>query len=229
MLSDKPANQAAWGLPGVLDFFAERRGTSAEVYPSEWFFLKDRLKEGVSVLDIGCAQGGFAQVIAERIKTFRYVGADVNPEMIARGRARLPQHTFVRVHEGDFSALGMETFDLVLVLGILHLHETWRATLAAAWARTRDALIFDLREWEGATVADKTQSYMTMDFHCADADHQAVRLPYILLNAAEARRIVREICAGAARIDCHGYLHAPSGTAVTPAKQVTMNTWCAER
>lgn len=228
-MSDKATDHQAWGLPGVLDFFAERRGTGAEVYPSEWFFLKDRLKEGLSILDIGCAQGGFAQVIAERIKNFCYVGADVNAEMIARARTRLPQHTFIHVREGDFSALGDEKFDLVLALGILHLHETWRETLAAAWARTGGAMIFDLREWSGLTIADRSQSYMTMDFHRNDNTHKAIRLPYILLNSDEARQIVFETCIGARTINHHDYAHAPSATAVTPAKLVTMNTWCAER
>lgn len=228
-MADKSANASNWGLSGVLDFFAERRGTSAEVYPSEWFFLKDRLKEGLSVLDIGCAQGGFAAVIAEHVKDFRYVGADVNPEMIARGRARFPKHTFVAVQEGDFSALGEERFDLVLVLGILHLHETWRATLKAAWARTQGALIFDLREWEGATIEDKARAYMTMDFSAKDDLHRAARLPYVLLNAADALHAVRHICADAARLRHYGYLHAPSGTAVVPAEQVMMNTWCADK
>ena len=228
-MSEKSANAMAWGLSGVVDFFAERRGTSAEVYPSEWFFLKDRLKEGVSVLDIGCAQGGFAAVIAEHVKDFRYVGADVNPEMIARGRARFPRHTFVQVREGDFSALGAERFDVVLVLGILHLHESWRATLEAAWARTRGALIFDLREWEGATIEDKARAYMTMDFNVKDEAHRAQRLPYVLLNAADALHAVRHVCADAARLGHHGYLHAPSGSAVVPAARVMMNTWCAER
>ncbi|MEK7246323.1 MAG: class I SAM-dependent methyltransferase [Pseudomonadota bacterium] len=228
-MADTPANASAWGLPGVLDYFAERRGSTAEVYPSEWFFLKDRLKEGVSILDIGCAQGGFAAVIAEHVKNFRYVGADVNSEMIARARARFPKHQFIEVREGDFSALGERTFDLVLVLGILHLHETWRETLAAAWRCTAGTLIFDLREWEGATLEDKARSHMTMDFHGKDDSHRAARVPYILLNAADALRAVQGICAGAGRLGHYGYLHAPSGTAVTPAKQVMMNTWCAER
>lgn len=225
----KHMNADAWGLPGVLDFFAERRGSSTDIYPSEWFFLKDRLKEGVSVLDIGCAQGGFTKVIAEHVKNFRYVGADVNAAMITRSRSRFPGHTFIQVHEGDFSALGDQKFDLVLALGLLHLHETWRETLSAAWARTKGALIFDLREWDGATVEDKSQSYMTMDFHRADATHQTTQLPYILLNSADALRTVREICVGALRIGQYGYLHAPSGTTVTPTEQVMMNTWCVER
>jgi SAM-dependent methyltransferase len=203
-MADPATNAAAWGLPGVLDFFAERRGTSASVYPSEWFFIKDRLKEGVTVLGIGCAQGGFAQVIAEHVKDFRYIGADVNSAMIARAKLRFPRHTFVEVRERDFSALGADTFDLVLVLGILHLHESWRETLRVAWARTRGALVFDLREWDGPTIADKERSYMTMDFNTKDDSHHATRLPYILLNAADALAEVRGICDGARRIGQHG-------------------------
>jgi SAM-dependent methyltransferase len=226
---DRGANTAAWGLPGVLEFFAQRRGTSAEVYPSEWFFLKDRLKEGVSVLDIGCAQGGFAAVIAEHVKNFRYVGADANPDMIARARVRFPQHMFVQVRESDYSALGAGMFDLVLVFGILHLHETWRDTIAAAWARAKGALIFDLREWGGATIEDKTRAYMTMDFHAGDAAHRVRRLPYVLLNSADALGAVRGLCAGARRIQHYGYLHPPSATSVVPTERVMMNTWCVER
>lgn len=228
-MADTSANVSAWGLSGVLDFFAGRRGSTAEVYPSEWYFLKDKLKEGVSVLDIGCAQGGFAAVIAEHVKDFRYVGADVNPEMVARARSRFPGHAFIEVREGDFSALGDERFDLVLVLGILHLHETWRETLRAAWARTKGALIFDLREWEGATIEDKARAHMTMDFNTKDDSHRAVRLPYVLLNASDALHAVREICTGAPRIEHYGYLHAPSDTTVVPTKQVMMSTWCAEK
>jgi SAM-dependent methyltransferase len=229
MTADANANASAWGLAGVLEFFAARRGTSAEVYPSEWHFLKDKLTEGVSVLDIGCAQGGFAAVIAEHVKDFRYVGADVSPEMVARARARFPRHTFIDVREGDYAALGAERFDLVLVLGILHLHETWRRTLAAAWARTRGALIFDLREWDGATIEDKSRAYMTMNFHADDETHRAVRLPYVLLNAADALRAVRDVCADARRIGHYGYLGRPSATAVVPADRIMMNAWCAER
>jgi SAM-dependent methyltransferase len=227
--ADKSANAAAWGLSGVLEFFAERRGTSAEVYPSEWHFLKDRLKEGVSVLDIGCAQGGFAAVIAEHVKNFRYVGADVNPEMVAQARKRFPQHDFVEVREGDFSALGDERFDLVLVLGILHLHETWRETLTAAWIRTRGTLIFDLREWGAATIEDKARAYMTMDFNTKDESHRAARLPYVLLNSADALNTVSGICTGARRIGHYGYLGAPSHTAAIPAEQIMMNVWCVDR
>jgi SAM-dependent methyltransferase len=219
----------AWGLPGVLNFFEDARATTAQVYASEWFFLKDRLKEGMSVLDVGCAQGGFASVLAEHLREFRYTGLDVNADMVARARAKHPGHAFHHVPDGDWAALGGECFDLVLVLGILHLHLSWRDTIAQAWSRTRHCLLLDLREIEGATIEDPARSYFRMDFGGGDAVHSETTIPYILVNSAEALATVRRLCPDARRISHYGYLHPLSGSAVAPVKEAMANVWCIER
>lgn len=225
------SNAEAWGLPSVLDFFDTARATTGQVYPSEWFFLKDRLREGMSVLDVGCAQGGFATVLGENLTTFRYTGIDISADMVERARARHPRHTFHQIGENtDWTALGEETFDLVLVLGILHLHEGWRDTIRRAWARTRACLLLDLREHEGATVEDKAKSYFRMDFgDHPDAQHQQTRLPYVLVNSAEALATVRTSTPDARRISHFGYLHPVSGSAVTPVSEAMANVWCIDR
>ncbi len=221
-------NAAAWGLPRVLDFFDTRRASTEEVYPSEWFFLKDELKEGISVLDIGCAQGGFAAILAEHLSDFRYTGVDINEEMVARARKRHSHRTFHEVTEGDLSVLGDERFDLVLVFGILHLHGAWRDTLAAAWQHTARILLFDLREITGPSVEDIKASYFCMDFAGESEQANAV-LPYNLINEAEARDIVKKLCAGASRVSQYGYLHPVSSSAVTPVKQAMTTVYRVER
>lgn len=226
---DAAANAAAWGLPRVLGFFATHRATREQLYPSEWFFVKDCLKEGMSVLDIGCAQGGFASVLAEQLSSFSYTGVDVNAEMIARARARHPRHRFFQVHEGDYSLLGNETFDLVLALGILHLHETWRDTIAAAWKHTSGTLILDLRETDGLTIEDKTTSFFRMDFNGGDASHTAACLPYIVVNSAEALATVRGLCPGARRLARYGYLHPTSPAATCPIEEVMATAYRIDR
>jgi len=223
------ANAKAWGLPRVMDFFAHHRDSTAEVYPSEWFFLKDRLRERMSVLDIGCAQGGFAKVLGEHLKDFRYTGLDVNPAMIAAARTRFPQHRFECVAEGETGAIGAERFDLVLVLGILHLHERWRDTLAAGWRHTLGALVFDLRETEGATLEDKGRSSFHMDFNGGDEGHQRTALPYIVLNAGEALAEVRRLLPACDNLARYGYLHPPSKAARTPLDRVMTTVYCAQR
>lgn len=222
-------NAAAWGLPRVLDFFAGHRDRTEEVYPSEWFFLKESLEEGMSVLDVGCAQGGFAAVIAEHVRAFSYTGLDVNQEMVRRARARFPAHAFHHVKEGDFSALGGARFDLVLVLGILHLHEGWRDTIAGAWRHTARRLILDLREWEGATIEDKAVSSMAMDFAGGGESHAQARVPYIVVNSGEALATLLALAPGAAGMARYGYLHAPSATATTPARRVMTTCYRIDR
>ena len=142
-------NAAAWSLPRVVDFFATHRTGTADVYASERFFIEPRLKPGIRVLDVGCAQGGFASVLAEHLTDFEYTGVDISADMIAAARARHPKHAFHQVDEGTLGPARDRQFDLVLVLGILHLHEKWRDTLAAAWGATAGSLIFDLRETDG--------------------------------------------------------------------------------
>lgn len=224
-----PTNADAWGLPGVLKYFETERTTTDHVYPSEWFFLKDKLREGLSVLDIGCAQGGFASVLGEHLNDFSYTGLDINSEMIENARGKHPDATFHIMNEGDFSVLGDRRFDLVLVLGILHLHETWRQTIEAAWRHTGGGLIFDLREISGPSIEDKQRSFFRMNFGGGGDDHNEATLPYNLINSAEALETVERIGAEAEVIKNYGYIHGVSGSAQCPVDSAMFNTWCLDR
>lgn len=224
------SNAEAWGLPGVLHFFDTARSTTGQVYASEWFFLKDRLAEGMSVLDVGCAQGGFAGMLAENLTSFHYTGIDISADMIERAQTRHPSHTFHHVAEGqDWAALGGEIFDLVLVLGILHLHEGWRETIARAWTHTKTCLVLDLREHDGATLEDKALSSFRMDFGGGDEIHAETRLPYVIVNSGEALATVRQLTPDARRLSHFGYLHPVSDSASSPVSKVMANVWCIER
>lgn len=223
------SNADAWGLPGVLDYFKTERTTTEQVYDSEWHFLKDKIAEGITVLDIGCAQGGFASVLNEHLKSYSYTGLDINPEMIAIGRHNHPTAEFLLMKEGDFSVLKDRTFDLVLVLGMLHLHETWRDTLAAAWGHTQGSLIFDLREIDGPSIEDKSRSYFRMNYDGKEPAHEEMTLPYNLINTDEARETISRLAPDARRKDNYGYVHAVSGLARCPVEDAMFNTWCLER
>ncbi|MBI2236365.1 MAG: class I SAM-dependent methyltransferase [Magnetospirillum sp.] len=222
-------NADAWSLPDVVTFFDTERSSTGQVYASEWFFLKGLLKEGISVLDVGCAQAGFATVLGENLSSFRYTGIDISAAMIERARARHPDHRFHCVTETDWSALEDEHFDVVLALGILHLHESWRDTIARAWIHTAGTLLLDLREHDAATVEDKAASFFRMDFGGGDGGHSETRLPYVIVNSAEALATVRRLTPGARRCSHFGYLHPVSGSASTPVPEVMANVWCIER
>ena len=214
---------ALWSTPGWVEFYETRRGTTQDIYPSEWLFLKDLLVEGISVLDIGCAVGGLASVLSEHLMRFDYTGVDLSKDIIERAKQKHPHHRFRVVGEADLSVLADARYDLVVCLGVLHVNRRWRELIAAGWARTEQCFLFDLRETSGATVEDETVSYFSVDTLLQTS--VPARLPYNIINTAEALRTLVDLCAGATGIQHYGYLADASPAAVTPTKQVFMNTY----
>ena len=220
-------NAESWNQPNVVSFFDSHRTTTSDVYPSEWLFLKDQLQEGMSILDIGCAQAGFAGIIGEQLSKFSYMGVDISKAMIIKASAKYPHHIFQHVNENDYSALSGK-YDMTLVLGILHLHETWRETIKTAWKHTKSVLILDLRETFGKTIEDKTKSYFAMDINGSNGYYSEV-LPYNLVNTGEALETIVSICSGLEKISYFGYLQDPSNTAVTPVNKIFANVYLIQK
>lgn len=222
-------NATAWGHASILNYFDKNRLTTNDVYPSELFFIKQKIAEGMSVLDIGCAKGGMANILAEHLQQFTYVGVDINAQMIEAAKKRYPNHAFHHVNEDDFSVLGKTQYDLVVCLGILHLHESWRNTIATAWSHTRHSLILDLRETHAASIENKQRAYFKMDFDNVDNPGSDYILPYNIINTAEALATINEICKEASRVAHYGYTHTVSELAVCPMKKIMANVYCIER
>lgn len=219
----KPETYALpWDAPGWVEFYESRRTATADIYPSEWFFLKNLLAEGISVLDVGCALGGLSSVMTEHLTRFEYTGVDISQSMVERAKQKHPNHSFYVIEEADLSILSNKRFDLVVCLGVLHLSKKWRELIAAAWNRA-DVLLIDLRETPDATCEDEAISYYEMDGLPGTAG--SARLPYNIINSGEALRTLMELCVGATGLCHYGYLSGVSAAAVTPIKAVMMNTY----
>lgn len=220
---------AFWNQPGVANYYESHRLSTRDVYTSEWQYLKELLCEGISVLDIGCALGGFATVIAEHLRDFKYTGLDISSEMIQRAKQKHPVHRFYLMEEADLSVLKGETFDLVLCLGILHLSRKWRELISAAWKHTGGTLLLDLRETYLQTCEDERISYFTMEAYSEEVAASDLRLPYNIINATEALETLVSCCPGFKAFRHFGYFHPVSESAVSPIPRVIMNTYCIEK
>lgn len=218
---------SVWNESGWVEYYSARRSTTQDIYPSEWMFLKDQLTEGVSVLDVGCAVGGLASVLSEHLTRFAYTGVDLSESMINTARQRHPGHSFHVIGEADLSVLANTRFDLVVCLGVLHLSRQWRELMSAAWARVERSFLFDLRETSGPTIEDETKSYYSVDTLLGTG--APARLPYNVINSAEALDTVMAVCSGATGLRHYGYLAGASAAAVTPAGAVMMNTYKIDR
>ena len=222
-------NAKAWSHDSIKRYYDKNRVSTKDVYTSEWVFLKDKLKNGIKVLDIGCAKGFMANVLQENVENFTYVGIDISKEMITNAKEKFPQHTFFHVSEGDYSLLNNEQFDLVICLGILHLHDTWRNTLLNAWQHTKSSLIFDLRETHEASIEDKSISKFKMNFDGNDVAADVPSLPYNIINTTEAKKTIFSLCDNFSKMAHYGYVHPVSELAVTPINKVIVNVYCIEK
>lgn len=216
----------AWGYDSVVDFFKGHRNTVASVYPSEWVFLGNLLKEGMSLLDIGCALGGFCSVAEEKLKSFEYVGVDASPKMVAEAKRLHPAREFHTATESSMDVLHGRKFDLVLCLGILHLNHNWRKLIECSWNHTGSHLLIDLRETDQETVEDTERSYFLMNFNSNnEAPEASTRLPYNVVNSAEALGAVKSLTPGRSKLYEYGYLHAVGSNTVIPFEEVMMKTY----
>lgn len=229
MTPDAKPVAAIWNESDWPDYYETHRATTKDVYPSEWFFLKDVLTEGMSVLDVGCAVGGLASVLSENLRQFEYTGVDISEEMVLRARQKHSGHRFHVIRDADLAVLADHQYDLVVCLGVLHLSRHWRELVASAWARTKKAFLLDLRESHVATIEDAAVSCFRVDFLLNTGASTNAVLPYNIINSAQALGTLIKLCKGAVRFQHYGYLSPPSEAAVTPAKDVLMNTYRIDR
>jgi SAM-dependent methyltransferase len=193
--------QQAWSSPESLEYYRHHRRSAEELYPSERFFLPDVLRQVDSMLDVGCAAGGFSEVVRAFNPRVRYVGVDIAPAFVAMARAAHPHAEFV-LGDGLSFPTPAASFDLVHASGVLHLNLRYRDMIAAMWHQTRRFLLCDLR----LTTATPEVGRMQSPF----GEAQATSLPYVVLDVPGAMEIFRALEPAPARVSVKGYRHHPS-------------------
>lgn len=163
-----------------VEYWANNRNSLADLYPSEKHFLASKLPGCRSVLDVGCAAGGFTTVCRELSPGIAYTGLDVSMNLVERAkREHAGQDVEFSVYDGrQFPAVIADRhFDLVYSFGVLHHVPHWPDIVAQMIDVARRFVCFDLRlafdgtarghqiidfneEWDGATRID----YLVEDF-----------------------------------------------------------------
>ena len=99
-------------------------------------FLQEMNPYNKSFLDVGCGFGDFYRYIDRRCK--RYIGIDIEPEMIDIARRKNPNGAFLTTDIIDFPA-DKESFDYVVASGLLALkREDWDENLSKTIRRMFD-------------------------------------------------------------------------------------------
>jgi SAM-dependent methyltransferase len=142
-------SETPYDQPELVEFFSLNRTRPEDLYPSEAHFLPDLARSAGSVLDVGCAAGGFVDIWRAYNRTLHYTGVDLSATLVSAARVRHPDDTFL---VGD-AASGLDlpdgSADVVAALGWLHWEPRYEAALRELWRLTGRSLFFDVRLHDG--------------------------------------------------------------------------------
>ena len=93
----------SWSQNKIIKFISENRKDHKDLYLGEKILLDQFFKKGFSVLDVGCAQGGFINILSQLEKKFTYIGIDYNEKMLSIAKKKNPKNKFINIKKNNFS------------------------------------------------------------------------------------------------------------------------------
>ncbi len=213
-----------WSTENAVHFYSSRRNSVEELYTSEKYFLTQVLEPEFSILDLGCAAGGFYRVFKSFEPTISYTGVDISHVMIRKAQLQFPGIPF-HVTEGSTLPFQDHSFDLVYCSGALHLSEDWREILREGWRVTKKYFIFNIRMTETIPTLENIQvSYEKIAFN-NNWDGVSV-VPYIIVNVNDFMNVLASLDPVPVVQRVYGYYHPVSAMTVSPERQVCMTMCC---
>jgi SAM-dependent methyltransferase len=181
----------------------------------------------MSILDVGCAAGGFYKIFKSLQPMISYTGVDVSEEMIKKAM-QLHKSVPFKVINGSNLDFNNDSFDLVFCSGVLHNTLNWRALLKECWRVAREYFVFDVRLIQDApSVEDMTISYQKIAFS-NQWDEKSV-VPYAVLNVNDFLTFVKKLKPQPMVLRAFGYFNPVSNMAVTPHKEACMTMFCLSK
>lgn len=216
----------AWSSKDVVNYYLTHRDDIDDLYDSEKYFIEDTLKRGRSLLDIGCATGGFSKIVKKYNNKIIYAGVDISPVMIDEAKKRFPNYKFY-VSDGLKLDFPDESFDVCICFGVLHMMDRWRELLTEAWRVCSTTLLFDLRIAEKRGICNAELSYQRLEFNGKwDGISKA---PYVVASLDEAIRCIKNMRPKIKCIRSYGYWHPVSETTISTYEDVCMSAFCLEK
>lgn len=209
--------------PELVAFYTAHRDHPDALYPSEARFLPWLARRSTSVLDAGCAAGGFYNIWRAFNPPIEYVGIDISPPLIQAARQLHPDVKFLTASVTDGVPLADASSDVVQALGWLHWEPRFDVALREMWRLTRRHLFFDvrLREVDGRDRLSSQRLSLT-----AEWDGQT-RVPYVVADWARFAHLLHGLVP--ATILGYGYTKPPAQTVDDADSEVVFATFVLEK
>jgi len=208
--------------PDLVEFYSTNRGAPGDLYPSERRFLPWLAQSSSSVLDVGCAAGGFFEIWRAFAPTIAYTGVDASHALTSAARRLHPDANFLQGDCARGLPLQDRAADTVQALGWLHEEPDYPDALRELWRLTDRRLFVDMRLRAGPQdlVAEQRLA-LTGEW---DGE---TGTPYIVASWSRLVALISDLRPGT--LLGHGYVGRPSATVVGIDESVCFATFVLER
>ena len=212
-------------MASSVGFYARERNRVEDLYRSEAAMLLPVVPQVRSVLDVGCAVGGFADVFKELDPKIAYTGIDTSVGMIEEAQRRRPGADF-RLSAGGRLPFDDDSFDLVLCTGVLNHNPDYLDMIADLFRVARRFSVIDLpRLVTGPYTFDIEHSNMVLKERFPGADSsvsdEQTRVPYVLANVGEAfEGVLTSLKGRLSGFGCMGYYGKTNASVTIPYPEV---------
>jgi SAM-dependent methyltransferase len=209
--------------PDLITFYTQHRNRPEDLYPSERRFLPWLAKQSSSVLDVGCAAGGFRNIWRHYQPAIKYTGVDVSASLIDAARRLYPDSTFQQGNCAAGLSLSNRYATVVQALGWLHWEPEYQRALAELWRLTDRYLFFDVR-----LVADRRQETSgSQQMALSGSWDGTTTTPYICVAWPRFAALMMEL--GPAAILGYGYWGKPAKSVMGIDHNVCFATFVLEK
>lgn len=211
----------------TVQWWSENRNKIEDLYPSEKYYFCERVKHCESVADIGCAAGGFSEVVAGLNDAASYIGIDVSPNLIERAQQSYTAGKFLQ-YDGEILPREVRNVDMCFSFGVLHHVHRWASLVEQMIAASKKHVCFDLRLTKAPIVdgVNLQDSFQKIEF--GGVWDGETTIPYIVLSETDTIQTVSRLLPSDAALHVYGYEARPNKVVVTPFDTVTMASFCID-
>ncbi len=226
-MNDLTADSAkAWSQSTAVDYYAKHRHQVKDLYPSEKVFLPRVLFPGARVLDVGCASGGFFNIMRTLEPAIEYTGIDIAEPSINAARQLYPDANFM-VTDGLTIPFDDDEFDLVHCTSVLVVEPRYQDVIREMYRVSKRFVLADMRLLNDPDAAgNRGDSLFKIQF---EGEFEGTTVPYVVSDADEVVNFMLSLDPRPQALRGTGYYHAVSPMASTPFSEVCMTIFLVQK
>lgn len=190
-----------WSSQSAIDYYAQHRHDVADLYPSETVFLPRVLFPGAKVLDVGCASGGFFNIMRSYEPAVEYTGIDLSATAVEMAQARYPEAIFV-INEGFSLPFEDNTFDLVHCTSVFNNEPNYQTILEEMYRVTNRFALADIRLLKG--IGNQRSTTYNIQFESNEIEDT---VPYVVNDADDVVNFILQLDPKPKALRGTGYFH----------------------